>query len=122
MMTEIALNVLDVAQNSVRAQANLISIRVLADTKKDLMDIVIEDNGCGMTKEQIAHVTDPFFTTRTTRRVGLGVPFFKYSAECTGGSFEIVSKVGMVPGYRPGMCCQVLTVCRLVIWRERCTH
>lgn len=94
MMTEIALNVLDVVQNSVRAQASLISIRVSADTKKDLMDIVIEDNGCGMTKEQIDHVTDPFFTTRTTRRVGLGVPFFKYSAECTGGSFEIVSKVG----------------------------
>lgn len=60
MMTEIALNVLDVAQNSVRAQASLISIRVSADTKKDLMDIVIEDNGCGMTKEQIDHVTDPF--------------------------------------------------------------
>lgn len=94
MMTEIALNVLDVAQNSVRAKATLIQIRVLADTAADQMEITIEDNGCGMTKEQIDQVSDPFFTTRTTRRVGLGVPFFKYSAECTGGSFEITSKVG----------------------------
>lgn len=94
MMTEIALNVLDVAQNSVKARASLVYISVLADTKKDCMDIVIEDNGCGMTREQLDHVTDPFFTTRTTRKVGLGVPFFKYSAECTGGMFEITSAVG----------------------------
>lgn len=94
MMTEIALNVLDVAQNSVRARATLICVSVVVDTGADLMDITIEDNGCGMTKEQIDHVTDPFFTTRTTRKVGLGVPFFKYSAECTGGSFSIKSEVG----------------------------
>lgn len=94
MMTEVALNVLDVAQNSVRACATLIAISVMVNTETDLMDITIEDNGCGMTKEQIDHVTDPFFTTRTTRKVGLGVPFFKYSAECTGGSFSIESQVG----------------------------
>lgn len=94
MMTEIALNVLDVVQNSVRAKASLIYIRITADTGTDMMDISIEDNGCGMTKEQVEHVTDPFFTTRTTRKIGLGVPFFKYSAECTGGSFSIESHVG----------------------------
>ena len=94
MMTEIALNVLDVANNSVRAGATLIHISVEADTRADRMTIVIEDNGCGMTKEQTEQVTDPFFTTRTTRSVGLGVPFFKYSAECTGGTFEIASHVG----------------------------
>ena len=94
MMTEIALNVLDVANNSVRAGATLITISVKADTQADAMIIIIEDNGCGMTKEQTEQVTDPFFTTRTTRSVGLGVPFFKYSAECTGGSFEITSSPG----------------------------
>ena len=65
-----------------------------ADTEKDALTVVIKDNGCGMTEEQVNHVTDPFFTTRTTRKVGLGVPFFKYAAESTGGSFTIQSEVG----------------------------
>ena len=95
MMPEISLNVLDVAQNSVRAGASLISISVRADTKQDTLTIVIEDNGCGMTKEQAARVIDPFFTTRTTRKVGLGVPFFKLAAESTGGSFSIRSEPGV---------------------------
>ena len=94
MMTEIALNVLDVAQNSVRAGAKLITISVAADTKTDRMIILIEDDGCGMTAEQIKNVEDPFFTTRTTRKVGLGVPFYKYAALATGGDFEIRSKEG----------------------------
>ena len=86
-MTEISLNVLDVAENSTRAEASLIEISVLTDTSEDTMTIIIKDDGCGMTPEQVAHVEDPFFTTRTTRKVGLGVPFFKYAAESTGGSF-----------------------------------
>ncbi len=94
MMTEIALNVLDVAQNSVRAKATLIRVSVAADTEKDRMKIVIEDNGCGMSPQQICQVEDPFFTTRSTRKVGLGVPFFKYSAQCTGGDFHIDSQAG----------------------------
>ena len=64
MMTELSLNILDVAQNSVRAGASLISISVAADTNKDLLTVVIGDDGCGMTSEQIANVEDPFFTTR----------------------------------------------------------
>ncbi len=94
MMTEIALNVLDVAQNSIRAKAALIRISVAADTDRDRMEIVIEDNGCGMTPEQVCQAQDPFFTTRSTRKVGLGVPFFKYSAQCTGGDFNMTSQVG----------------------------
>ncbi|HCL02333.1 MAG TPA: ATP-binding protein [Lachnoclostridium phytofermentans] len=94
MMPEISLNVLDVAQNSIRADATLIIITVTADRKKDTMTIVIKDNGCGMTKEQITHVLDPFFTTRTTRKVGLGIPFFQYAATSTGGNFSIDSFVG----------------------------
>lgn len=75
MMTEISLNVLDVSENSTRAGASLVTILVTADTSADKLTIVIADNGCGMTPEQAAHVTDPFFTTRTTRKVGLGIPF-----------------------------------------------
>ena len=93
-MPEISLNILDVAENSVRAGAALVQITVAIDEKKDTLSVVIEDNGCGMTEEQVRHVTDPFFTTRTTRTVGLGVPFFKMAAEQTGGSFSIVSHVG----------------------------
>lgn len=95
MMTEISLNILDVAQNSVRAEASLIEISVEADTKTDRLTVMIKDNGCGMSEEQVASVTDPFFTTRTTRKIGLGIPFFKQSAEITGGSFSIDSKLGV---------------------------
>ena len=94
MMTEISLNILDVAQNSVRAEASLIEISVCGDTKKDLLTVTIKDDGCGMSEEQVKNVTDPFFTTRTTRKIGLGIPFFKQSAEITGGSFEIRSELG----------------------------
>ena len=91
MMPEISLNVLDVAENSTRAKASLVTITVEADTAADLLTIRIIDDGCGMTPEQVEKVTDPFFTTRTTRRVGLGVPFFKLAAEMSGGDFSIDS-------------------------------
>ena len=93
-MRELSLNVMDVAQNSVRAEASLVTITVTESDKDDNLTISIEDNGCGMTEEQVSQVIDPFFTTRTTRKVGLGVPLFKLSAEQTGGSFEIRSKLG----------------------------
>ncbi|MFR5601969.1 MAG: ATP-binding protein [Lachnospiraceae bacterium] len=94
MMTELSLNVLDVAENSTRAGASLVTILVKADTLSDLLTIVIEDDGCGMSPEQAAQVTNPFFTTRTTRKVGLGIPFFKYAAESTGGTFHLESQLG----------------------------
>ena len=93
-MRELSLNVMDVAQNSVRAQASLVKIIVTESDRDDDLTISISDNGCGMTDEQVRQVIDPFFTTRTTRKVGLGVPLFKLSAEQTGGSFDIKSKVG----------------------------
>lgn len=95
MMPELSLNILDVAKNSVRAGASLITISVRADKAKDTLTIVISDDGCGMTEEQVQRVTDPFFTTRSTRKVGLGVPFFKMAAELTGGSFQIRSELGV---------------------------
>ena len=93
-MRELSLNVMDVAQNSVRAEASLVEIEVEESDKDDSLSITIRDNGCGMTQEQVQQVIDPFFTTRTTRKVGLGVPLFKMSAEQTGGSFDITSEVG----------------------------
>lgn len=88
------MNVLDIVQNSISAGASLIGIEVAEDTEKDRLTIVIEDNGRGMTEEQVRAVTDPFYTTRTTRRVGLGVPFFKMAAEMTGGGLRIESQPG----------------------------
>ncbi len=93
MLPEISLNILDIAQNSIRAEASLIEISVLADREADTLTVVINDNGCGMTAEQIAQVEDPFFTTRSTRKIGLGVPFFRMAALITGGTFEITSEV-----------------------------
>lgn len=94
MMPEISLNILDVAENSVRAEASLVEITVSVQPEKDTLTVVIKDDGCGMTPEQVSQVQDPFFTTRTTRKVGLGVPFFKQAAESTEGSFRIDSEKG----------------------------
>ena len=93
-MRELSLNVMDIAQNSISAGASLITIQVVEDVPGDLLSISVTDNGCGMTKEQVEHVIDPFYTTRTTRSVGLGVPLFKMEAEMTGGSFVIDSEKG----------------------------
>lgn len=93
-MQELSLNVLDIAQNSVRAKATLVTITVTERSADHYLEISIADDGCGMSEEQVARVMDPFFTTRTTRKVGLGIPFFKLTAESTGGSFDIQSTLG----------------------------
>ena len=89
-MKELSLNILDITENSVKAGANLIFISITEND--DQLNISIKDNGCGMDKQTVKSVTDPFYTTRSTRRVGLGIPLFKLSAEQTGGSFAIESK------------------------------
>ena len=94
-MRELSLNVLDIAQNSVSADASLIEIELTEDTKNHDLLIGIYDNGKGMTPEQVENVRDPFFTTRTTRKVGMGIPLFKFAAEMTGGRLEIDSQVGV---------------------------
>jgi len=94
MMQELSLNILDIAENSVRAGASVVGVTVDVRTVDDRMDVIISDDGRGMTEEMLVKVTDPFFTTRTTRNVGLGVPFFKMAAELTGGSFNIMSTPG----------------------------
>ena len=93
-MRELSLNVLDIAQNSISAKSSFIEIELLESTEKNELFIGIYDNGKGMTKEQLEAVRDPFFTTRTTRKVGMGIPLFKMAAEMTGGRLEIESEVG----------------------------
>ena len=94
-MQEISLFVLDIAQNSVRAHASLIKINIGTDRMQNTLTVEISDNGCGMSEEQLSKVIDPFYTTRTTRKVGLGIPFFKMTAEMTGGSFDIQSELNV---------------------------
>ena len=77
MMPEISLNILDVAENSIRAQASFVEIEVDVQPAQDILAVTVSDNGQGMTAEEAAHAEDPFFTTRTTRKVGLGIPFFR---------------------------------------------
>ena len=90
-MTELSLNVLDIANNSIRAGAGLVEIDIEIHRDLDALSITITDNGCGMTSDQLMQVRDPFYTTRTTRRIGLGIPFFQMAALGTGGSFDIQS-------------------------------
>lgn len=93
-MRELSLNVLDIVQNSITAGADLITVNVAEKTAENELVITVEDNGCGMTAQQIKSVTDPFYTTRTTRKVGMGVPLFKMAAQMSGGDFAINSEVG----------------------------
>lgn len=94
MMAELSLNILDIAQNSIKAEATLIEISIDIDITADTLRIMIKDNGYGMTPEQLKQVEDPFYTTRTTRKVGLGVSFFRQAALGTGGHFTIESESG----------------------------
>lgn len=87
------MNILDIAENSVKAGAAL--VRITLDYGDDeTLSLSIEDDGGGMTPEALSQVSDPFFTSRTTRKVGLGVPLLKMAAEMTGGSFSIESEKG----------------------------
>jgi hypothetical protein len=93
-MKDLSLHILDIVQNSTRAGATLVYIDVVENDAKDLLSIQISDNGSGMTPEVLKNVTDPFYTTRTTRKVGLGIPLLVQNAERTGGSVTINSEVG----------------------------
>ena len=89
-MKELSLNILDITENSVKAGATLTEINIF-ETDNDLVLTIIDD-GRGMTPEILDSVTNPFTTTRTTRKVGLGIPLLKLAAEQTGGEVEITSK------------------------------
>ena len=91
-MKEIALYTLDIAQNSITARARHLDIAL--EEGPEAITLTIADDGTGMSPELLARVSDPFTTTRTTRKVGMGVPLFRYSAESAGGSFRIGSEEG----------------------------
>ena len=91
-MKELSLNILDVAKNSVSARATQIEISLVTDTE-GYLTLTIKDDGCGMSEQTLKNVIDPFYTTRTTRKVGMGLPLLKLAAEQTGGKLEIVSSV-----------------------------
>ncbi len=93
-MRELSLHILDIAQNSIKAEAETLRIVVIEDLEADRLIIKIKDDGTGMDSETVAKVVDPFYTTRTTRKVGLGIPLFKSSAEACDGYFEIKSQLG----------------------------
>ncbi len=91
-MKELSLNILDIAENSVKARATLTEI--LLNETDDALEMIIKDDGTGMPEETVKGVTDPFYTTRTTRKVGLGLPLLKMAAEQTGGGISVTSSQG----------------------------
>lgn len=93
-MKEIALHILDIAENSINAGAKNIKVIVEENLVDDRLRAAIEDDGKGMDPETAARITDPFVTTRTTRRVGLGIPLLKAAAEACNGRLTIDSTVG----------------------------
>lgn len=89
-MKELSLNILDIVENSTKAKAEIVEITII-DKNKDF-SITIKDDGCGMNEATLLSVSDPFYTTRTTRKVGMGIPLFRFAAEQTGGTLTITSK------------------------------
>lgn len=89
------MNVLDIAENSVSAGASLIEIRLDISTEKKLLTITVSDNGSGMPPEMLKTVTDPFTTSRSTRKIGMGLPLLKMAAEQTGGALTVESAQGL---------------------------
>jgi anti-sigma regulatory factor (Ser/Thr protein kinase) len=93
-MEDLSLHILDVAENSIHAGATHIVILIRESLVDDTLTVEIEDNGEGMTSEQMAKASDPFYTTRTTRKVGLGLSLLDQAAKAANGTFEIESRPG----------------------------
>jgi hypothetical protein len=94
-MRELSLHILDALENSIEAGATLVELIIEEDVTADWLSITIGDNGRGMSEAQLARVADPFYTTRSTRHVGLGVPLLKAAAERCDGSLNVTSQVGV---------------------------
>jgi hypothetical protein len=94
-LRELSLHILDIAENSVNAGATKIEISVFENLNIDELIINIKDNGRGMNAEKLKNLADPFITSRTTRKVGLGIPFLKSAAEACEGGLEITSEQGI---------------------------
>jgi hypothetical protein len=92
MLQDLSQYILDISENSLKAEASRVDILLSESTRGNGIELSVSDNGKGMDSEQILMVQDPFFTTRTERRVGLGIPFLKQAAELCGGGLEIISQ------------------------------
>ena len=93
-MLDLASHILDIAENSTRAGATLVEINIIEDNENNLLSIEINDDGSGMTKEEINKVFDPFYTTKKVRRVGLGIPLLSDAAQRAGGNLHLDSIKG----------------------------
>lgn len=94
MMEDLSLHVLDIVENSLAAKARKVAIRIEERRSRDRRVLEIADDGRGMGRRRLARALDPFFTTRTTRRIGLGLPFLAQAAEATGGKLRLSSEPG----------------------------
>jgi anti-sigma regulatory factor (Ser/Thr protein kinase) len=94
-MEDLSLHILDIAENSIAAGAQHVEIRVLQSQKNDRLCLEIVDDGRGMSENMLQKATDPFVTTRTSRRVGLGLSLFEQAAKRAGGEFKIASTPGV---------------------------
>lgn len=94
MMEDISSHIMDIVMNSVTAEAKHISVIIEKDPRTSILGLTIADDGVGMDGETAQKVQDPFFSTKTGRKVGLGIPLLKGTAETTGGSFELTSAKG----------------------------
>ncbi|MCT4616450.1 MAG: ATP-binding protein [Marinifilaceae bacterium] len=91
-MKDLSMHIMDIVQNSIRAKSSLIKIFICEDKLEDIFEIFIEDDGYGIDANDLNKVMDPFFTSRTTRKVGLGISLLKQNAELTNGYLEIKSE------------------------------
>src|SRR5690606_6246837 len=94
-MKDLSDHLLDIVGNSIRAGASLVEVGLEVLVHQQALVLRIRDNGCGMSAEMVAKVTDPFVTSRTTRKVGLGLAFLKMNAEQTGGWLKVASEEGI---------------------------
>jgi hypothetical protein len=93
-MKDLSLHILDIVENSVTASADKIEIRISEDQKKDLLSVEVIDNGVGMDKDTVEQALDPFYTSKTVRRFGLGLSLLSEAAKAANGHLSIQSKMG----------------------------
>ena len=110
LMVTLAMHMIDIVQNALRAQANMITITLDERGDESLLLFQVEDDGSGMSPEILERLSDPF-TTRTTRRVGLGIPFLKMTCEQTGGTLRVSSAEGEAQRLKLFIAPIILTVC-----------
>ncbi|HEX2966233.1 MAG TPA: sensor histidine kinase [Syntrophorhabdaceae bacterium] len=94
MMDEISSHIMDIAMNAITAHAKRVEVTIVADPKESLLTLFFKDDGIGMDEDMVKRVQDPFFSTKTGKKVGLGIPLLKGTAETTGGTFSLTSQPG----------------------------